>query len=907
MYKIVDMRCEGLERPLGVGSAQPVFSWKIASDTRGETQARWSLRVRAGEETLWETGAENAHPLFVRYAGKPLCSDTAYVWEVTSQGSDGASVAAASTFETAYLQASDWEAKWVEPVQEPAWHEPPRSILERKLVPLEEVRLQPANLVRRSFTLRGDVRRARARVTAHGVYALRLNGNRVGDIQLAPGSTSYRDILEYQTYDVTSDLRAGGNALLICVADGWYTGKHGMIGRSCPFGDKTAVLFQIDVEYEDGGRERILSDAACRCHTASVRYADLFVGECQDARAFPQGCDLPGYDDSAWKDVILRGYGYENLRAQYAEPVRVVETRKPARVYKSPKGEWILDAGQVLAGRLRMRVHGPAGTKVVLEHSETVDADGCFFNNILGFFVHQTDTYILRGGEEEVFDPEFTYHGFQYARITGYPGTPTVEDFDVLVVASDLRARGAFACSNADINQLQHNIVWSQRSNLISVPTDCPQREKSGWTGDAQIYGPTACFNADALGFYKRWLASMRADQQPDGQVPVVIPYIEAYHPNGFFFYDTHTSAAWGDAAVLLPWTLYQSYGDVSVLEENYEMMCRWIGYVAHTAASEVPKELEGKLTDAERERQKYLWNTHMHFGDWLAPSVSVDPETGDINLSRTAFYTMDIVPTCFFAGSTRVLAQVAQVLGKEEDARRYRALFAKIQKAFLGEYIGEDGLIRKRLQGVYVLAIHMGLLEGEARQRHVRELVRMIHENGDRLDTGFVSVPYLMDVLSDNGEWETAEALLMQEECPSWLYQVKHGATSMWEAWQAILPDGTKTSVSYNHYALGCIGQWIYRKVGGLDADLPGYARILFDPHPLGGITWADTSVETGYGKARIRWRLEGETLVSDVTVPVGATARFALHGRKAAVDGHEVCGEDAMLCSGEHTVRLL
>ena len=491
-------------------------------------------------------------------------------------------------------------------------------------------------------------------------------------------------------------------------------------------------------------------------------------------------------------------------------------------------------------------------------------------------------------------------------RITGYPGEPQPEDFDILVIASNLRTTGDFSCSDARLNHLQHNIFWSQLSNLLSVPTDCPQREKSGWTGDAQIFAPTACFNMDMLAFYRRWLRNVRLDQQPDGQVPVVVPYIEAYHPNGFFFYDTHTSAAWGDAAVLLPWTLYRAYGDVEILRENYDMMKKWMGYVQHTAETEIPENLEGELTPERREWQKYLWNTHKHFGDWLAPSVCVDPDTGDINLSRSAFFTMDIVPTCFYAGCTRLMAKIAGILGREEDACYYAELNRKIQWAFAAEYMDESGLICKRLQGVYVLAIHMGLLEGNALKKNLRELVRMIEENGYRLDTGFVSVPYLLDVLADHGEWETAEKLLMQEECPSWLYQVKMGATSMWEAWQAVLPDGTKTSVSYNHYSLGCVGQWIYRKIGGLDMDLPGYKRVLFDPHPLGGVSYASCALDTVYGMAEIKWKLDGGRMEMELTVPANASGLVALSGRSAVVDGELIEGaESAKLCAGHHHVQ--
>ena len=906
---LYDLTVDGRRDPVGIDTPSPVFSWKLRTDEAGVAQKAYRVQVFTDSTPVWSSGwITSDRTAYVNYAGNALSSLTEYAWSVDILTDSDETASAVGAFETAYMNANDWHARWVEPAQEPAFHEPVRSSRERRLIPLDEVRLCPANFVRREFSLNGKVARARINATAHGVYTLQLNGSRVGDIVLAPGSTAYDQYLEYQTYDVTDLLQSGANALLMCVADGWYVGKHGMIGQSCSFGDRTAVLFQIEIFYEDGRHETIGSDDACRCHIADVDYADLFVGERRDARKYPEGCDLPGFDDAGWNPMTVLDMDYDNLKAQYGDPVRVVERRRPERVYRSPKGEWMLDCGTVLAGRLRMRVKGDRGTVITLEHTETVDDEGCYFNNINGFFTHQTDTFILAGGGEEEFCPEYTFHGFQYVRITGWPGDLSVEDFDVEIISSDLRSTGSFECSNPYLNRLQHNIVRSQVSNLLSVPTDCPQREKSGWTGDAHFYAPTACFNADTLTFYRRWLRNMRLDQQPDGQIPMVIPYIPAYRPGGFFFYDTHTSAGWGDCAVFLPWTLYRAYGDLSILEENYNMMRRWVEYIRMTAETELPEGMdEASLTPEARERQKYLWNTHVHFGDWLAPSVCIDPETGNINLARSAFMTMDIVPTCWYAGSTMLMAKVARALGKAADAEYYDGLHEKVREAFLSEYLDENGLIRKRLQGVYVLALTMDILRGEDKARHAAELVKMIRENGDALDTGFVSVPYLLDALCDNGYEDVAEALMLRDECPSWLYMVLHGATTMWEAWQAVLPDGTKTNVSYNHYALGCVGQWMYRKLGGLDAALPGYKRQLIDLKPRCGLNWAKTSLETPHGLAAIAWRVEGDVLTADITVPPNTTGRCLTYGKPTVLDGADCgCMDELTLSAGIHTVEL-
>lgn len=907
-YRIYDLKCEDQFTPVVIDSNEPAFCWKVGASDLNTCQSAYRIRVWNGEKEKWDSGwvASDA-TAFVRYAGETLESGCRYCWRVYSISNHGEQAEATANFETALLKAADWHADWIEPEQEPAFDEPPRNIRDRERIPLEQVKLRPVQLIRKEFLLTEEALSARAYITAHGLYCLHINGKRVGDEQLTPGSTAYGRYLEYQTYDITELLHKGENALAVWLADGWYVGKHGMIGRSCAFGDTTGVLFQLEIQSRDGRRETVISDESCRCAPSEIEYADIFVGQKTDGRKIQYGVDRPYFNDSAWRRVHRINCSKDNLRAAYAEPVRIVQQRSPLKLYQSIKQEWILDVGQVLAGRVRMRVRGTRGTEITLEHSETVDVNGCFFNNIRGFFCHQTDTYVLRGEGEEVFEPEFTYHGFQYVRISGYPGTPRIEDFDVLVLASDLKTTLEFSCSDARINQLQHNIYWSQLSNMISVPTDCPQREKSGWTGDAQIFAPTACFNMDMLGFYRRWLRSMRCDQQPDGQIPVVIPYIEAYHPNGFFFYDTHTSAAWGDAAVLLPWTLYRSYGDEMILRENYEMMQKWIGYVQHTAESELPEKYEGEMTEERKQWQKYLWNTHMHFGDWLAPSVSVDPITHDINLSQSAFATMDIVPTCFYAYTTSIMAQIADILKKPEDASYYRKLNARIREAFAREYLDAEGLIKKRLQGVYVLALQMGLLDESVKQRNAEMLVQMIRENGNRLDTGFVSVKYLLDVLVENHEMPTAEAILMQEECPSWLYQVKNGATSMWEAWQAVLPDGTKTSVSYNHYALGCIGQWLYRRIGGMDAALPGFKRICFDPIPVGGIQGAHMALDTVHGIAEIDWRIEDGHKIIDLCIPANASGYLRTHGQSAIVDESvHSFGADIELCSGRHHIVL-
>jgi alpha-L-rhamnosidase len=799
---------------------------------------------------------------------------------VTVWDAKGAYCSAVSSFETAFLSVKEWLANWIEPEQEPAHEESFVKLpnFKGKLVALETVRMNPAQMVRKDFVIEKSVEHARIYITAHGVYYFEINGRRVGDMRLTPGYTSYNTYLEYQTYDITDFLEPRENAIGIVVGDGWYCGKVGMPGGSCQFGNRLALLFQIELEYEDGTRHTICSDGSCTSSTGPIQYSDVFVGEKYDARYEQVGFSAYGFKKEGWRHVQKCDYGYANLRAQHEEPVRILETLKPKEIWISPKGEIILDVGQVIAGHLRMRVRGKRGTKVSLEHTETIDQEGNFLFNIQGVFTQQTDIYILKGEGEEVFEPEFTYHGFRYVRITGYPGKPTTDDFDVQIVGSDLKTTGSYWCSDERLNMLQHNIFWSQRSNMVSIPTDCPQREKQGWTGDAQIYSSTACFNMDMAAFFQTWLRNMRLDQLPDGQVPNVVPYIKAYRPGRFSLFDTHCSAGWGDASIIIPWTLYQAYGERAVLEENYAMMQRWVAYIQRTAETELPENIEGEMTPERRERMRYLWNTHYHLGDWLIPSLCFDYKTGDIEMQTSANRTKEVVPTCYYAYSTELLAKIAKILGKDGDASKYERLNKKIKKAFAEEYIDKEGNIRTGLQGIYVLALKMDLVPRELRSTVAKKLVSMIHDNKNRLDTGFLSVCFLLDVLKDEGHLDVAYDLLFQDECPSWLYEVKMGATTIWESWQAVLPDGTNTTVSRNHYAFGCVGDWMYRVIGGMRAIEPGYKAIEIKPELDARLSSAHIVFDSVYGKIEVEWCIDDGTMRLKLVVPANTNADIYL-----------------------------
>ena len=880
------LHCEYLNNPIGIDIKRPRLGWKLVSDQRRVMQKAYQVlvsRSKNGDDLVWDSGKVlSGDSVHVEYAGAELKSRQRYYWRVRIWDErDSVSIWSPPAFwEMGLLNPTDWQAKWIEPVQEPAKPEPKISMFQNlEMISPEPVsdysRLNPCQYLRRVFTSRGTVNKAKIYATAHGVYRLEINGIRVGNQELAPEVTAYNNYLQYQTYDVTEMLESGANVLGAILADGWYCGRIGLPGDSCQYGDKLALLLQLEIEYHDGSRQWVTSGQDFKSSTGALVYSDLFIGERYDAGLENQNWHKPDFDDLAWKKTTIAEYGYSNLVAQYGEPLRVVKEIVPLNIIKTPRGETVIDLGQNISGKIRMRVQGAAKTQIVLDYSEVLDSDGNFLHQIRGRNKDQRDVYILRGGGVEVYEPWFTTHGFRYVRITGYPGEPGIGDFAGLVIASDLRDSGSFSCSDERINRLQENIRWSQKGNLVSIPTDCPQRERAGFTGDAQVFIPTACFNMDVNAFFTRWLRNLQLEQRDDGQVPTTVPYwksyIEMFTPiQG----GSHTSAGWGDACIIIPWTLYQTYGDPRVLEENYLTMTRWMKYVQKEAEEGIPERLKGTLTPQARERQKYLWNTGFHFGDWLIPSLTA----GYSNPFDAANATKEITASCFYAYSTGLMSEIAHVLGKEDDYRQYSLLNTKTREAFAEEYVSPDGKLSSHYQGMYILALKMKMIPDDKRRLVVDQLVNLIAQNGYRLDTGFVSVPYLLDVLCDNGRKDIAYKLLFQMECPSWLYEVEKGATTIWETWDAVAPDGYVNMASFNHYAFGCVGDWMYRFIAGLDKDQPGYKHIIIKPVPCENLNQARASYQSVYGEIVSAWEIQKGMMRVQVIIPPNTTATVRL-----------------------------
>ena len=710
-------------------------------------------------------------------------------------------------------------------------------------------KMQSAPRLRKSFALDGrPVRRARLYASALGIYAMRLNGKPVSPDVLCPGWTSYNKRLQYQAWDVTNLLSPGENVLAATLADGWYRGYLALKDRRNVFGERLALVVRLVVIFADGTRQDIVTDGSWKALAETpVRFADFYMGTHYDARMETPGWDAPGFDDGAWEPVQVLRRVKPPLTAQLDHPVRRQYFITPAAVITTPKGETVLDMGQNMVGWMCFTVRGPAGHTVTVSHGETLDKDGNFYNENYRQAKARL-IYTLRGGGPETYEPELTFYGFRYVRLENWPCEVNVKDFAGVVIHSDIEVTAGFECSDERVNQLFHNIQWSQKGNFVDVPTDCPQRdERLGWTGDCQVFARTACINMDCALMLSEWLKDLAADQRADGAVPFVVPQALGAEDYG--------SAAWGDAATVVPWTLYTCYGDLRVLQAQYPSMRRWLDYIADHS--------EG-----------YLWNQGFHFGDWLG----LDAREG----SYTGATDKTLIATAFYAYSVRLTCRAAEALGYERDALELRSLYRRIVKAFRQEFITATGRLAVPTQTAYALTLHFDLAEERDRPRLARDLVDLIEQNGGHLTTGFVGAPYLCLALSESGMHDAAGRLFLQPDFPSWLYPVTRGATTMWEHWDGVKPDGgfwSSDMNSFNHYAYGAIGEWMFRALAGIDAARPGYAELRLHPRPIEGLSFVSAWQKTPYGRVRCEWRVDDDGgRIVRCAVPCGATAVLVL-----------------------------
>ncbi|MFD9195323.1 family 78 glycoside hydrolase catalytic domain [Streptomyces phaeochromogenes] len=841
---VTDVRYEHARDTLGVGAAQPRLSWTVVTDTPNWRQIGYEAELHDSlGKTVECVSVRSSDSVLVPWPFAALESRTRVCVRVRVTGGDGATSdwSALQELETGLLEVDDWSASFITP----DWDEDAQTD-------------QPSPLLRREFTLRAPVRSARLYATALGVYEAEINGHRVGDQVLAPGWTAYDRRLRYQTYDVTASLQEGPNALGAVLADGWFRGRLGFDGKTrAVYGERLALLAQLEVVYEDGTTERITTDESWQAAIGPVVSSSIYDGEAHDARLERADWSRPGHNTDGWQGVRLVERDLATLVAPDGPPMRRTEEIRPVTVTTSPTGRTIVDFGQNLVGRLQIEVSGEPGQVITLRHAEILEDDEICVRPLRT--AAATDTYTLRGGGPEVFEPRFTFHGFRYAEITGWPGEVGPDAIRAIVIHSDLRRTGYFSCSDDQVNRLHENVVWGMRGNFLDVPTDCPQRdERLGWTGDIQVFSPTASFLYDSAGFLTSWLADLAAEQGDNGVVPFVVPKVVAGA-------DTPT-AAWGDAAAVVPWVLYQRYGDTGILASQYDSMRGWVDHVASLAGD------------------SRLWNRGFQFGDWLDPTAP--PERPD-----AAATPGEVVATAYFARSADILARTADILDRAEDAARYRVLADEIRAAFQAEYVTAAGRMMSDAPTAYALALQFALLPGpEQRARAGNRLAELVRAGGYKIATGFVGTPLICDALTDTGHADIAYRLLMQTECPSWLYPVTMGATTIWERWDSLLPDGTVNSsgmTSFNHYALGAVADWLHRGVAGLALAEPGYRRLRIAPRPGGGLTHAEARLATPYGEAAVSWSVDGSELTVEALVPPNTDADVVVPGAEAVCVG--------------------
>lgn len=845
-----NLQCEGLVDPIGLIEVAPRLSWQMEDERRGAKQTAFRIRVAKSADDLargervfvtpkilsnqttdWEYAPDKFEPRAPAIASRKRIYWQVQLWDAEGLESPWSSVA---FWESGLLKRTDWDAKWIGA----PWFGGPRTG-------------SPAPYLRREFELSSKPAKARLYVTSLGLFEARLNGRKVGDDVLVPGWTEFSKRVHTLAYDVTSLVHEGSNAIGAILGDGWYCGHVGGNDRQ-GYGDRPKFYARLEIEGADGGVRAIVSDETWSVATGPILENDLLMGETYDARRELGDWDLPGQSSDGWQPVEVFGDPGIELEPHRSSPVRVRETLTPI----APPREigwraWLFDLGQNMVGWARIRAKGTRGTTIRIRYSEILDEkQRPYYANLRA--ARATDYYTFKGDGIEEWEPKFTFHGFRYVEIaaTSWVVNSAGEGFELapdgvvgVVAHTAMTQTGEFECSDPLVNQLEHNIVWGQKGNFLEVPTDCPQRdERLGWTGDAQVFARTATFHFDVRRFFEKWQQDLAEAQFESGAIPCVAPNPRVSGTDG--------GAAWSDAMVICPWTMYLAYGDRRLLEENYDAMRRYVDYLH--------KEAENSIRGHER-------SPFRGFGDWL----NIDAPTSH-----------ELIGTAFLAYTTRIFSQIAEVLGKNEDASAYAAKFEEARQAFLHSFVTPAGRISNETQTAYLLALHFDLLPEEMRAGAVEALARDVEARGVHISAGFVGSSYLNPVLTRFGRNDLAYKLLFQKTWPSWLYPVTEGATTIWERWDGWTRDKGFQDAgmnSFNHYAYGAVGAWLYASVAGLswDPEQPAYRHILVQPHPGEGLTYARASLRTRFGLAESRWRVEGSKFVLDVVVPPNSTAK--------------------------------
>ena len=852
LYEVraVDLRCGHLRNPLGIAPERVRFSWRLAGEGERRVQLAYRVVVVAGllaevddaeVSAAWDSGwVESAAHLDIAYEGAVLPCRRAFSWAVKVRDEESRESTWSETafFETELDRHLDWDGAWIglgpdgTGMEVPSGSGPVDGVANAQL---------PAPYLRRSFYLSEPVASARLHVTALGLYEARLNGARVGDAVLTPGWTDYRCRIQYQSYDVTSVLRQGENVLGVILADGWYAGFFGFLAKHAGafYGEQPEALVELFITGVSDEELRIASDEEWRGSTGAIRRADLLMGESIDTTCEKVGWDLPDFDASSWPRAVCVPRDERPLVADPGPAIRVCEQLPALAITRDTHGRQIVDFGQNLAGWVRLRL--PAGVEghCVIRHGEVLSGDGSLYTENLRS-ARASDDICFASDREHVVEPRFTFHGFRYAEVSGYPGELPKDAAVACVVHSDIERAGTFECSNPSINRLFANIDWGQRGNFIGIPTDCPQRdERLGWLGDAQIFVRTACYNRDVSAFFGKWLDDVVDAQQPSGAFTDVAPNLGLLWAG---------APAWGDAGVIVPWTIWKMYGDRSVLHRYFSAMESWMDFIA-------------------RDNPSYLREVNLgnNYGDWLAPQGDLTPRS--------------LLATAYWAYDAALMAEIADAIDETSVADRYRDLRERIADAFARAFVAENGKLASDTQTAYVLGLHMDLIPQPLRARSAERLVAAIERAGWHLSTGFVGVGYLLPVLSQHGYSNVAYRLLVQDSFPSWRYALDRGATTIWERWDGITEEGDFQSPemnSFNHYSLGSVGEWLYRFVLGIDLapGSSGFQRVVVAPHPGGSLTFARGAYRSASGTISSAWERDDRTFRLAVEIPPGVTA---------------------------------
>jgi alpha-L-rhamnosidase len=853
-----NLRVEHRRDALGIGERRPRLSWWLPSGAR--EQAAYELRLDGGPGSQVE-GDRN---VLVPWPGEPLASGerrSVQVRVLTDLGESEWSEPVA--VEAGLLDAADWTAQWVSPT-----------------APSGPAGQRPAYRLRGGFVVDRPVRRARLYVTAHGIYEAWLDSVRIGTDELTPGYTEYGVRTQVQTYDVTDLLQPGPHLLGAVLADGWYRGQVGMMRAHDQWGESTALLAQLRLDHEDGTTSTAGTGDGWRWAPSHILVADLIEGQREDRRLVEPDWCTPATAEPAgpgWQPVAVSARGYDQLVCSPAPPVRAVEELRPAAVTRLRPGVHVVDLGQNVNGRIRLTDLGPAGTGTTLTHGEALGPDGDvtvehlrpdvpFLPEPLG--AGQVDTVVSAGVAGDSFDPRFTTHGFRYVRVEGHPGPLTADDVTGIVVHTDLEARGTFACSDERIRRLHEAADRSFRGNACDIPTDCPTRERAGWTGDWQLYLPTASYLYDVAGFSLKWLRDLAVMQWADGTVGNMAPMPPAERTG--ILERLNGSAGWGDAVLLVPSELHAEYGDTEVLAELWPVMVAWLDRAERMAAGDRhPGRVARRPEPLPHE--KFLWDSGFHWGEWLEP--------GDEPADFPAFVAADKseVATAFYAWSSRHAAAIGRLIGQDAAAQRYAELSVCVADAWCHEFLDADGHVVPATQANLVRALRFGLLPERLRQPVADDLAALVRAAGNHLGTGFLATADLLPVLADHGHLDLAYTLLFQDSAPSWLAMVDRGATTVWERWDGVDDEG-RPHDSLNHYSKGAVVSFLHRYVAGLQRLEPTWRRFRVAPRPGGGITWASAEHVTPHGPAGVAWRRDGEGLTVTVTVPPGCTAELVL-----------------------------